>query len=295
MIYLLLAIVCSTMVSVIMRLSKKYVKNNMFMFFSNYVICTLMAGLFMGKTPIFESGEGMIFAVVLGLISGVFYLGGFFLLQYNIIRNGMVLASTFMKLGVLVPTAMAVILFKETPKPAQFVGFVIALIAIVIINTDGESDDTSVEKEDEKQKEKKTLSAGSGTWLIVLLLVGGFTDSLVNVYEKMGVDAFKDHYLLVTFVTAGVCSIIMGLAKRQRPTKADILWGAMIGVPNYLVSRFLLLSLGSMSAIVVYPVYNVAAILLVSVIGVLCFKEKIGKRKGAGLILVLIALIVLNI
>lgn len=47
MIYLILAIISSTAISVVMRLSDKYVKNNMTMFASNYLICGLLSFAFL--------------------------------------------------------------------------------------------------------------------------------------------------------------------------------------------------------------------------------------------------------
>ena len=43
MIYLVLAVLASTMVSVVMRLSTGKVKNNMSMLAGNYLVCTLLA------------------------------------------------------------------------------------------------------------------------------------------------------------------------------------------------------------------------------------------------------------
>lgn len=53
MIYLILAVISSTAISVVMRLSDKYVKNNMTMFASNYLICGLLSFAFLMA----DSGE----------------------------------------------------------------------------------------------------------------------------------------------------------------------------------------------------------------------------------------------
>ena len=49
-------------------------------------------------------------------------------------RNGIVLSSVFMKLGLLVPMTLSVLVFHELPTWTQITGFCIALIAIVLIN-----------------------------------------------------------------------------------------------------------------------------------------------------------------
>ena len=69
----------------------------------------------------------------------------------------------------------------------------------------------------------------------------------------------------------------------------------MIGIPNYFCSRFLLLSLGELPAFVVYPIYNVGAIVIIGVAGIFVFKEKLGARKAIGFAMMIAAMALLNI
>ena len=74
MIYLLLAIVSSTLISVCMRFSEKHIKNNMAMFMANYAVCIVLAKYFMGNISFFVMEEGIGLAVGLGVLCGIFYL-----------------------------------------------------------------------------------------------------------------------------------------------------------------------------------------------------------------------------
>lgn len=287
MIYLLLAILSSAAISVLMRLSNKYVKNNMTMFTANYLVCGLLSYLFIildNGSQAFKvenvSSGNWTFALILGGISGVMFLLSFMLLEFNIKKNGLVLASTFMKLGVLVPVLMSIILGWDKPSWIQILGCALAICAIVIINGEGNDD-----------KRRKF----SGLWLIILLLSGGFTDSLSNIYDKLGSGQLKNHYLLFIFIAAVIVSIITLFVKKQKFTWMDALWGALIGVPNYFSARFLLYALGQVSAIVAYPVYNISVILIISLLGFIIFKEKLSKRKLWGIGIILLAILLLNI
>lgn len=279
MINLILAILSSTVIAVLMRVFDPHIKNNMTMFTANYLVCCLCSVFFLfkdsGKDALkIEAGtSGLSFALLLGGISGIFFLLSFLLLQFNIQKNGVILASTFMKLGVLVPVLMAILFFHDSPSIMQISGFILAVIAILVINGMG------------REKSKSFL------WLIVLLLVGGLTDSASNIYDKMGKPQFSNHFLLSIFLAAMVASIIGIVAKKQRLTAKDFLCGLCIGIPNYFSSRFLLAALSTVPAIVAYPVYNVAVILLISFIGVLLFKEKLGVRKIIGLALIVAAIV----
>ena len=75
----------------------------------------------------------------------------------------------------------------------------------------------------------------------------------------------------------------------------DMAYGLLIGVPNYYSARFLLKALGSVSAVLVYPLYSVATIILVTVAGLIIFKEQLSKQKAIALSLVLLAITLLNL
>ena len=280
MLYLLLAIASSAMVSICMRISEKYARGNMVMFTANYAVCLAVSLLYTGGLGGRTFDSGMTWAAALGAVSGFMYLASFVLLQKNIRHNGVILSGAAMKLGgVLVPVIAAVAVFHDTLGWVRLAGVAVSVAAVVLIN---------VEK----------ASAGEGGkkyWLIILLLGSGLTDTMVNVYDKTGAAAFKNHYLLFTFLAAMVISFTMALVKKERAGLADILCGLMIGVPNYYSSRFLLLSLESVPAVIAYPVFSAGTIIVVSATGVLLFREKLSRRKIWALLLILAALALLNI
>ena len=289
MLYLILAVLCSSAVNIIMRVSEKHAKNSFIMFMANYAVCSLIAFLFMGGQRPFAPQEGMKFAVLLGLISGAFYLGSLTLLRLNISKSGVMLSSVFMKLGVLVPTLMAVLIFREKPSALQIAGFVLAVAAIVLIYLE--------------PKQKKSgaapgaapgaMSAGAFL-LLLLLLVSGLTESMANIYDELGAASVKDHFLFCNFLTAFVLSGAVALIRQEHITWRDILFGVLIGVPNYFCTRCLLLSLSSLQAVVVYPIYNIGAIVLISLAGFFIFRERPGSRKLIGLAMIIAALALLN-
>lgn len=298
MLYLVLAVVSSVLISVLMRVSEKSVKNPMLLFVANYLVCILISIAYMGQITVDLHAPKIGTALVLGICSGILYLLGFVLLQYNIRKNGVVLSSTFMRLGVLVPTAMAVLVFHEKPNVTQLLGFLVALAAILVMNLKmGESKELSEKTADVVEAPTEKKKVPGIVWLIILLLTGGFTDSLANVYDKAGNPDLKNQYLLFIFFVAFVCSVIGALlqVKKQKTNYMDFVWGFLIGIPNYYSARFLLLSLGKLPAILVYPAFNVATILVVTLVGVIGFKEKLEKNKVIALGMILLALVLLNI
>ena len=97
--------------------------------------------------------------------------------------------------------------------------------------------------------------------------------------------------MLTAFVLSGVIALI----RREPVSWKDFAFGVLIGVPNYFCTRFLLLSLGQLQAVVVYPIYNIGAIVVISLFGLLLFRERLDRRELIGFIMIIAALIMLNL
>lgn len=292
MIYLILAFCSSALISIIMRLGEDRIRNNISTLAVNYLICLLLSlvysagsgGITVPLDTVQSTGQSSgQSAITLGLISGVFYVGSFILYQYNIYRNGVLMSSTFMKLGVLVPTLVAIIVFGEHPEITQIMGIILALAAILIINGGGKGGGA----------ENVTITAPRA--LILLLLVGGSGDAMSKIYEELGRPEYSSQYLLYTFAVALVLCSLTAIVRGQRLTRQDLLFGCLVGIPNYYSARFLLLSLSYVPAVVAYPVFSVCTIMLVGAAGVLVFREKMTARQWICVGVVIAAMILLNI
>lgn len=282
MYYLLLAIISSGLIAIVMRISEKKVRNNISELAVNYAVCLFLSILYTlgpsGGVPSLVRAASGGNTLALGLISGAFYVGSFLLYQYNIRRNGVVLPATFMKLGVLVPVLLAIIVFGEKPGVLQVAGIAIALAAIVTLNSPaGTGDSVSAPKA-----------------LLLLVLIGGLGDAMSKVYEELGDAAFSSQYLTFTFISALVLCSLTAVLRGQKLSGEDVLFGCLIGIPNYYSARFLLLSLSSVPAATAYPTFSVGTILLVTAAGVLVFREKMTKRQWLAMSMILVALVLLN-
>lgn len=276
MIYLLLAIVSSALISVLMRVSEKYSRSGMAMLAMNYLMCCALGALHTGGTELFPRAEGMGLTVLLAAVSGLLYLSGFVLMQWNIPRNGVVLTATFMKLGVIVPTAVSILVFGEQPRPIQLIGIALAICAIFLIQGRGEK------------------GAGSILGLVAVMLAGGGGDVMAKVFDETAPAALKNQFLLYIFMVAFVLCVLLCIIRKQKPGLMDMLFGLAIGIPNYYSARFLLLSIGEIPAMVAYPSFSVGTIIVVALVGVLCFREKLNRRKLIALGVILAALVLLN-
>ena len=276
MLYLLLAIAGSSMISILLRLSSGKIKEGCSMLAFNYLTCTILGIAYAGITPGIHQNPGFPAALGLGVVNGILLLVSFILMQSSVRNNGVVLTSIFTKLGLLVPVVLSVLVFREMPTPVQIIGFCIAIAAIIVINL---------------QKD-----TGRFDWsLIILLLLAGGTDAMAKIYEALGSADLTDPYLLYSFGAAFVLCSGVVIVKKERPGFREFLFGTLIGIPNFLSSKFLLSALETVPAVVAYPTFSVATLLVITLTGVLAFREKLKPHQWLSLAAILVALVMLNI
>lgn len=276
--FLLLAIFCSAMLSITMRLSTGKVKGQFTMLAANYLVCAVLGAIYADFSLLSGSAGGMGLTIALAVLNGVILLAGLVLLQISTRKNGVVLSSLFMKLGLLVPFVVSILFFHESPTGLQIAGFVTAAAAIVLFNV------------------KKDADVGRfGIGLILLLLINGAADTLVKVFEEVGPEQLSDHFLCFSFTVAFLLSVGFIIGKKERPEGTALLYGGIIGVVNFFSFKFLLGALAQIPAVVVFPTFSVATMLVVTLSGVLFFRERLQKRQWLAFAAVIAALVMLNI
>ena len=245
----------------------------------NYVVCVLAGLILTGRGLTQTDGKGMPVTIVFGVVTGLLYCGSFILLQRNVRKNGVILSSTFMKLGVIVPAVLAVVWFGERPGGNQGLGFILAITAILMIHL-----------EKGKIRTEKAYTIG----LLLLLLGGGLGDSMAKFYDVYGNPGLGSFFLMLSFLVSGIISGILVFRGGEKITKYEVLFGVLIGIPNYFSARFLLWALADIPAVITYPTYSIAAMALIGAAGVLMFREKLTKRQWGAYLLVILAVGLLN-
>ena len=274
---LIASILASAFIAVIMRLSSDRVHSPLAMLFSNYMICTLLGIIYTDFQIFLPQVPGYFGTLGMSLINGCMYLGSFMLFQYSTRKNGVVLSSIFMKLGLLVPMAMSVLVFREFPSVVQLLGFGLAVTAILLINY-------------QKGSEKGNLGLG----LLLLLLLAGCGDAMSKIFNMVGNADLEDQFLLFTYGTAFILCTTVMIGRREKPGMQELIYGALIGIPNFFSTKFMLAALIDVPAVVAFPTFSVATMLLVTLAGTVFFREKLSKNQWIALVIILVALALLN-
>lgn len=283
MLYLIAGLLCSAMVSIVLKAGGKWEYDKYGMLAVNYAACIV-------PFLISESGESIpamdadfIHCLLFAAANGLLYLAGMAMNQVNVRRNGATLQATFSRLGVMVPTCLSVIFFGERPSLRQVAGIVLVLASFCVMNM-------VRNPENSKSSESKPVFS----LLVLGLLLNGMADSMLKVFEETGNGSLDDWFMGATFIFASLICLIIMFIHHGRIGKRELVLGLCLGIPNYLSSLLLLKSLSTVSAYIAYPTYSVGAILVVMAASTLIFKEGLSKGSRICIAMIIPAIILLN-
>ncbi len=303
MISLLLAIICSTAIALVLKYGEERNCNRFVILSLNYAMATSISLWLVVKKDLFNylgslslnslsnqltgnssgtegfltSENSALWALVIGIPTGVLYFLGFFYYQKSVKESGVGMAGSYAKLGILIPMIFSLVFWREFPSGLQWVGMFLALGAILMVNLDFKS---------------KNIFSSLKPALLLLFLSSGISEFTNKLYQRYGMLEVKDFFLFFLFGTA----LLISLSKiRKKPDAREIITGLAVGVPNFFASFFLINALSKMPASVVFPTYSAGSIALICVGGMVFYKEKLSRKEFVAIVLTMVALLLLNI
>ena len=116
MFFLIAGLVCSALVSIVLKVAGRWSYDRYGMLAVNYASCLVPFMLSQAGRPLPPIDSDFALCLAFALVNGFLYLAGMVFNQINVRRNGAILQSTFSRLGVMVPTALSIVLFGERPS-----------------------------------------------------------------------------------------------------------------------------------------------------------------------------------
>jgi len=236
----------------------------------NYVVAAAIAVALSGGAAASLPTE----AVVLGLVVGALFFGGYYVFGVAIARAGVGLATGVMRLSVAVPVLGSWVLFSEMPSSMQGVGLFLAGAAFVLMARS--SDDASAG------------GAGLRDALVLGLLfaVGGAVDLAMNVYARLFGGGADAGFLVVVFGTAAALASAVTLTRVRagaRPGRQEAFLGLAIGLSNFGSAAFVIRAATALPAALVFPTLSISLTAGAALLGVLWWRERLSRANVAGL------------
>jgi multidrug transporter EmrE-like cation transporter len=283
MIYLILAIVSSTLIAAVLKFSENRNLNRNAVTSANYIAAFSISLIMVISKSEPQAASASINVLILGLIAGILYYLGFIYIQKSIKENGVGITGAVSKIGIIIPVVLSIILWKEIPNILQAIGIVISLSAIILINI--------------SSGDIKSLKNFNRT-VILLFIISGLVELTTKLFEKYFQTGSKPLYLFITFFTAFLISIYFTFRDYivgRKFTKTDVMTGLTVGIPNMFTSYFLIESFRYIKASVAFPIYSAGTILLISLSGIIFFKEKLKRKEIFAILMIVAAIVLMNV
>ncbi|MDO5442722.1 MAG: hypothetical protein Q4G10_03545 [Bacteroidia bacterium] len=293
MLYLLLAIVCATVFSVMFSICQKRQVDVNIAMLANYIAGALLSGISV-FTQMTQSGiqdysvlKPDMTVTALALVAGLIYSTGFLVRDAGTAHCGVSLTSICSRVSLIVPVFLSWLLLGD--KEPSWLSVIMILISVGLISYKQESGG------------KMKLDIRGLAILSGLFLVYGICDFLLKYARNIiggsgsGIEVRLSCFTALIFVFAALISLVLcfvkGAFKRSGHIGKDCLFGVFIGMVNIGNTSAILHALGHMPASYFYPIYNVCVVLACTLIGIVCLKERPSKVQTAGIILATISIV----
>jgi len=280
MIYLLLSIICSSLLVVSFKI---FDRNNIPIFPAivfNYMAATATAFVFLpNKTSIYDGSILTNAWVPFALGLGSLFIFIFHLTSKTTVEYGVSTASVAMKLGLVFPVMLAFLVYGESFNALKLIGILLAFVAVVLSSI--------------KSSEKSSSPTKSSFALLpMLVFVGsGACDSLTQFANKTyltvnGMEEFSFFLFVAAALIGSLALAFQVISGKVKLTLSILIGGVLLGIANYFSFLFILKALSAVKwgSSVVFPISNLGTVALTTLIGILFFKEKISRINFVGLL-----------
>jgi len=305
MIDLALAVACSLGIGMIFKHAAQQAMDRLALLTVNYAAAAIVAivSLWLGLQPI--EGGGLTASaelLVLGGVTGVLFIAGFFVFALATQVAGMGLAVAVQRLAVVIPFLASWAIWNEVPTTPQRLGLLLGGVAFFLIAF----------RPEESEEPASTSPAAAGLRLPVtpalrtfgvlalLFVVAGTVDVSMKAFDELfAATNSRAFFLLLVFGVALVVGLGFvlrdGLQHNRWPTQAEVWWGVGLGIINYGSVLFFLRAIEALSGPFVFPANHIALVIGAALLGVYFWGERLRPMNWAGLALAAGALVLLNL
>ncbi|RYD83326.1 MAG: hypothetical protein EOP53_01180 [Sphingobacteriales bacterium] len=293
MIYLILSILCTSIIYLIFELFQRFKVNLFPAIVLNYFTCTLIAPLF-GELPynqyLLQLPRDLF---LFGMLLGASFIGVFYLMSSTTQLLGVAAGTIVSRMSMIIPASFGLFYLHEPFTIVKGIGVLLALSAIYFT--------VGLERAENSQshiaKSKKML------WLPFAAFIGvGLVDTLLKISQVRFFGNRADtNFVGFTYFWALITGLLIIIFFRKQDLKLlvkpkNLLWGFILGIPNYfsIYLFFKALSTPNLHASTIFPVNSVGIVAFSTVAAIIFLKEKLNKFKIIGLSLAIAAILLLS-
>ena len=207
-------------------------------------------------------------------------------------RGDLSITGLLSSLSLIVTTILSIIFLNGKPTICFIMGFVILIVAMVLINVQFDK------KEKESKKKKFDI-----LWLVLSVLAlfaNGISSFLVAKQESVFNGEYNNEIMIIAFslssiITFGISFLFEKGEKIKNGAKSALGWGTLCGLSLGIMNILVLLSVAKVHASIVFPVISGGSMMLIFIASLLFFKEKYRPTQYVGFLLSIVSLVLLSL
>jgi drug/metabolite transporter (DMT)-like permease len=278
MVFVLLSVICSVLVSVLLKLARTHAVDVGQAIAWNYVVTSVLTALLLAPSLATLRAPGVPWLALAAL--GVLLPTIFLALAASVRHAGIVRSDAAQRLSLLLSLLAAFVLFGEPLSVLKAIGLVLGLVALAAMVWRPRSSNHDA-----------APGHGVGRGLFPLMVFAGFgvIDILFKQVARSGVPLGAS--LQVMFALALLVAFALQLARRARGTTRfttrSALGGVLLGLFNFGNILFYLRGHQALPAhpALVFSSMNIGVVALGALVGVLAFRERLSALNFAGVAL----------
>ncbi|GGY30338.1 hypothetical protein GCM10008098_24780 [Rhodanobacter panaciterrae] len=282
MIYVLLSVACSVLVSVLLKLARRFEIDVGQAIAWNYVVAGALTALMLQPSlaTLREPGAPWLALIGLGVLLPTIFLA----LAASVRHAGIVRSDAAQRLSLLLSLLAAFVLFGEQLTELKAFGIALGLLALLCMVW---------------RSVQGTAERGVAGWLYPLLVFGGFgvIDILFKRVALAGVPlgASLQAMFALALLVAFALQLWRRLQGRTRFTAHSALAGVALGLANFGNILFYLRGHQALPQhpALVFASMNIGVVALGALVGMLVFRERLSQLNLAGVALALLAIVLI--
>jgi drug/metabolite transporter (DMT)-like permease len=278
-IYVLFSVVCSVLVSVLLKLVRRFGIDVNQAIAWNYLVAGVLTTLMLqpSLTTLREPGAPWLALIGLGVLLPTIFLA----LAASVRHAGIVRSDAAQRLSLLLSLLAAFALFGEQLTAFKALGIALGLLALLCMVWRGGAG---------------MVEGGPASWLYPLLVFGGFgvIDILFKRVAQAGVPlgASLQAMLALALLVALAFQLWRRMRYRTRFTARSALAGVALGLANFGNILFYLRGHQALPQhpALVFASMNIGVVALGALVGLLVFRERLSRINLGGVLLALLAI-----
>ena len=282
MVYIFLSICCSVIVSVMLKLAKRYQIDVYQAITWNYSAAIFLTWVFFRPHPVNLQQAPVITYVSLGILLPVLFI----VIATSIKLTGIVRTDVAQRLSLFIPILASFFIYGEVRDDIKIAGITIGIIAMICLIP-------------WKQRRAVRRKSSNSWFFLLLIFIGmGVIDVLLKQIAKVTEVPFTTSLFIVfilAFAVALIGLIYMVYTKKMRFSWPHILIGWVLGAVNFgnILFNIKAHRVLANQPSTVFSIMDFGVIVAGALVGLFIFREKLSRLNLAGLILAIIAIIII--